>query len=329
MKKILIFIIIIGLVVCGYFIFRNNDKETELTKVTVGEVTHSIFYAPQYVADALGYFEEEGLDVELMLISGADKVTSAVLSGDVEIGFCGSEATIYVYNQGQEDYLVNFAGLTKKDGSFLVSREKIDDFTLEDLKGKHIIGGREGGMPAMTLEYALNSNGIASDETNIDTSIDFASMSGAFIGGIGDFVALFEPNATDLENQGYGYIVASIGELGGEVPYTVYNAKKSYIEKNPEVIEGFTKATQKGLDYVYSHSAEEIAKVITSYFPDNSEEEVADIVQKYIDIDPWYETTYISEESFNHIQDIVSNAGQLDKKAPYDKLVDNTYAKED
>lgn len=329
MKKILIFIIIIGLVVCGYFIFRNNDKETELTKVTVGEVTHSIFYAPQYVADALGYYEEEGLDVELMLISGADKVTSAVLSGDVEIGFCGSEATIYVYNQGQEDYLVNFAGLTKKDGSFLVSREKIDDFTLEDLKGKHIIGGREGGMPAMTLEYALNSNGIASDETNIDTSIDFASMSGAFIGGIGDFVALFEPNATDLENQGYGYIVASIGELGGEVPYTVYNAKKSYIEKNPEVIEGFTKATQKGLDYVHSHSAEEIAKVITSYFPDNSEEEVADIVQKYIDIDPWYETTYISEESFNHIQDIVSNAGQLDKKAPYDKLVDNTYAKED
>ena len=329
MKKILIFIIIIGLVVCGYFIFRNNDKETELTKVTVGEVTHSIFYAPQYVADALGYYAEEGLDVELMLISGADKVTSAVLSGDVEIGFCGSEATIYVYNQGQEDYLVNFAGLTKKDGSFLVSREKIDDFTLEDLKGKHIIGGREGGMPAMTLEYALNSNGIASDETNIDTSIDFASMSGAFIGGIGDFVALFEPNATDLENQGYGYIVASIGELGGEVPYTVYNAKKSYIEKNPEVIEGFTKATQKGLDYVYSHSAEEIAKVITSYFPDNSEEEVADIVQKYIDIDPWYETTYISEESFNHIQDIVSNAGQLDKKAPYDKLVDNTYAKED
>lgn len=329
MKKILIFIIIIGLVVCGYFIFRNNDKETELTKVTVGEVTHSIFYAPQYVADALGYYEEEGLDVELMLISGADKVTSAVLSGDVEIGFCGSEATIYVYNGGQEDYLVNFAGLTKKDGSFLVSREKIDDFTLEDLKGKHIIGGREGGMPAMTLEYALNSNGIASDETNIDTSIDFASMSGAFIGGIGDFVALFEPNATDLENQGYGYIVASIGELGGEVPYTVYNAKKSYIEENPEVIEGFTKATQKGLDYVHSHSAEEIAKVITSYFPDNSEEEVADIVQKYIDIDPWYETTYISEESFNHIQDIVSNAGQLDKKAPYDKLVDNTYAKED
>lgn len=183
-------------------------------------------------------------------------------------------------------------------------------------------------MPAMTLEYALNQGGITSDDTNIDTSIDFASMSGAFIGGTGDFVALFEPTASELEKEGYGYIVASIGELGGEVPYTTYNAKKSYIEENPEVIEGFTKATQKGLDYVHSHSAAEIAELITSYFPDNTEEEVADIVQRYIDIDSWYDTTYISEENFNHIQEIVENAGQLDKKAPYDKLVDNTYAKE-
>ncbi len=180
----------------------------------------------------------------------------------------------------------------------------------------------------MTLEYALNTNGIQSDEVNIDTSVDFASMSGAFIGGVGDFVSLFEPTASDLEKEGYGYIVASIGELGGEVPYTTYNAKKSYIEENPEVIEGFTKATQKGLDYVHSHSAEEIAEVIASYFPDNSEEEVAEIVQKYIDIDSWYDTTYISEDSFDHIQDIVANAGQLDEKAPYDKLVDNTYSKE-
>ena len=180
----------------------------------------------------------------------------------------------------------------------------------------------------MTLEYALNSNNIKSDEVNIDTSIDFASMSGAFIGGIGDFVALFEPNASSLENEGYGYIVASIGELGGEVPYTTYNAKKSYIKENPKVIEGFTKATQKGLDYVHSHSAEEIADVITSYFPDNNKKEVADIVQKYIDIDSWYDTTYISKKNFNHIEDIVANAGELDKKAPFNKLVDNTYAKE-
>ena len=328
MKKILVLIILAGLAIWGFFVIKDDSKEEELTKVTVGEVTHSIFYAPQYVADALGYYEDEGLDVEITLISGADKVTAAVLSGDVEIGFCGSEATIYVYNQGQKDYLVNFAGLTKKDGSFLVSREKIDNFNLEDLKGKHIIGGREGGMPAMTLEYALNSNGVKSSDTNIDTSIDFASMSGAFIGGTGDFVTLFEPSASALEKEGHGYIVASIGQLGGEVPYTAYNAKKSYIEDNPEVIEGFTKATQKGLDYVHSHSAKEIAKLITSYFPDNSESEVADIVQAYIDIDSWYDTTYISESNFKHIEEIIKNAGKLEKNVPYDKLIDNNYEKE-
>lgn len=327
MKKLIIILIIIGLIITGVFIFtKQEEEENGLTQIKVAEVTHSLFYAPQYIAHALGYFEEEGLDVEIILTSGADKVTAAVLSGDVQIGFCGSESTIYVYNGGQEDYLVNFSGLTKKDGSFLVAREYTDNFTLEDLKGKHIIGGREGGMPAMTLEYALNIGGISSDETNIDTSIDFDSMSGAFISGTGDYVSLFEPTASELEKEGYGYIVASIGELGGDVPYTTYNAKKSYIEENPEVIEGFTKAIQKGLDYVHNHSAEEIATYLTDYFPDTSEEEIAQIIQKYKDIDSWYDTTYISEEDFNHIQDIIENAGELDERAPYDKLVDNTYA---
>lgn len=327
MKKLIIFIILIGLIVWGLFLFKDSKKEN-LTKVTVGEVTHSIFYAPQYVADALGYYKDENLDVEITLISGADKVTSAVLSGDVQIGFCGSEATIYVYNQGQKDYLVNFAGLTKRDGSFLVSREKINNFKIEDLKGKHIIGGREGGMPAMTLEYALNNNGIKSKDVNIDTSIDFASMSGAFIGGTGDFVTLFEPSASALEKEGNGYIVASVGKLGGEVPYTAYNAKKSYIKNNPKVIESFTKATQRGLDYVHTHSSKQIAKVITSYFPDNSESEVANIVEAYKNIDSWYDTTYISEKNFKHIEEIIKNAGKLDKNVPYSKLVDNTYSKE-
>ena len=181
-------------------------------------------------------------------------------------------------------------------------------------------------MPAMTLEYALNINGIKSDETNIDTSIDFASMSGAFIGGTGDYVALFEPTASELEKEGYGYIVASIGELGGNVPYTTYNAKKSYIEQNPDVIEGFTKAIQKGLDYVHNHTSEEIAENIKDYFPDTSDEDLITIVQRYKDIDSWYDTTYISEDDFKHIQEIVKNAGQLDENAPYSKLVDNKYA---
>lgn len=326
MKKFIIILLLIGLLITGIWVFTPK-KESKLTKIKLAEVTHSIFYAPQYIAHSLGYFEEEGLDVEIILTSGADKVTAAVLSGDVQIGFCGSESTIYNYNQGNKDYLINFAGLTKKDGSFLVAREKTDNFKLEDLKGKHIIGGRKGGMPAMTLEYALNINGIKSSETNIDTSIDFASMSGAFIGGTGDYVALFEPTASELEKEGYGYIVASIGELGGNVPYTTYNAKKSYIEKNPKIIEGFTKAIQKGLDYVHSHTSKEIAENIKDYFPDTKEKDLIDIVQRYKDIDSWYKTTYIEEEDFKHIQKIVKNAGELDKEAPYKKLVDNTFSK--
>lgn len=321
MKRLIISIIFLILICVIISVSCLFNKKSDLEKVKVAEVTHSIFYAPQYIAHSLGYFEEEGLDVEIILTSGADKVTTAVLSGDVQIGFCGSEATIYVYNNGEKDYLVNFAGLTKKDGSFLVSRENIKDFKISDLKGKHIIAGRKAGMPAMTLEYALNINGVQTEEVNFDTSIDFASTTGAFIGGTGDFVSVFEPTASSLENQGVGYIVASIGELGGTVPYTAYNARKSYIEENEDVIEGFTKAINKGLDYVHNHSAKEIAENIASYFPDTSINDLEKQVQNYIDIDAWFNNTSISEEDFNHIQEIVENAEELDKKAPYDKLV--------
>ena len=327
MKKIIIPIIII-LIIGGLTSILFFKDKSDLKKIKVAEVTHSIFYAPQYVAHALGYFEEEGLDVELLLVPGADKVAASVLSGDVQIGFCGSEATIYIYNQGQEDYLVNFAGLTKRDGSFIVSREKIDNFTLEDLKGKTIIGGRIGGMPEMTLEYTLTEAGIdPKNDLNIDTSIEFAAMSGAFIGGTGDFVSLFEPNALQLEQQGYGYVVASLGELGGVVPYTAYNAKKSYIENNPDVIEAFTKAIQKGLDYVHNHNSKEIADVILDYFPDISKNDLETIIDRYKNIDSWFTTTYITEENFNHIQEIAENASQLDERAPFDKLVNNSYSK--
>ena len=328
MKRLILPLIVLVLIVVGVVLYKGKEKESDLTKVRVAEVTHSVFYAPQYVAHALGYFEEEKLDVEIILTSGADKVTSAVLSGDVEIGFCGSEATIYVYNQGEKDYLVTFAGLTKRDGSFLVSREKIDNFTLEDLKGSYLIGGRKGGMPEMTLEWALSQNGIdPKKELTIDTSIAFAAMSGAFIGGTGDFVTLFEPNALQLEQQGLGYVVASVGELGGIVPYTAYNAKKSYIENNPEVIEGFNKAIQKGLDYVHTHTDEEVAGVILDYFPDTSLNDLTNIVKRYRNIDSWYDTTYISEKDFNHIQEIMQNAGELERFAPYEKLVTNEYSK--
>ncbi len=326
MKKIIIALILLGLIFAGFFVFNDKDKEESLTKIKVGEVTHSVFYAPQYVAHSLGYFKDEGLDVEILLTPGADKVTSAVLSGDVQIGFCGSESTIYIYNGSEKDYLINFAGLTQKDGSFLISRNKESNFKITDLKGKHIIAGREGGMPAMTLEYALNTNGVKSDEVNLDTSIDFASTSGAFIGGTGDYVSLFEPTASELEKKGYGHIVASVGELGGNVPYTSYIARKSYIEKNENIIKSFTNATQKGLDYVHSHTSQEIAKVIKDYFPDTNIKDLKEIVQRYKDIDSWNKTTYISKQDFKHIEEIVKNAGKLDKEAPYSKLVLTKYS---
>lgn len=328
LKKIIIPIVTLILLVIGFILIKFNNEESNLKKVKVAEVTHSVFYAPQYVAHALGYFEEEGMDVEIMLIPGADKVTAAVLSNDVQIGFCGSEATIYVYNQGEKDYLVNFAGLTKRDGSFLVSRKKYDNFSLENLKGKEVIGGRKGGMPEMTFEWALKENGIdPKNDLNIDTSIAFAAMQGAFVGGTGDFVTLFEPNALQVEKQGLGYVVASIGELGGVVPYTAYNARKSYIEENPDIIEGFTNAIQKGLDYVYNHTDLEIAEIILDYFPDTSLNDLEEIVKRYRSIDSWFKTTYIEEENFNHIQKIMESASELDKEAPFSELVNNTYSK--
>ncbi len=319
MKKIIIFFIIIGLVITGFFTF--NKKDAKFKKIKVGEVTHSIFYAPQYVADALGYFKDEGLDVEILLTPGADKVTSAVLSKDVEIGFCGSESTIYVYNGGEKDYLQSFAGLTKKDGSFLVSRNKDKNFNLNKLKGKHIIAGRDGGMPAMTLEYALNKNGIKTNELNFDTSIDFASTSGAFIGGTGDYVSLFEPTASEIEEKGYGYIVESIGKLGGNVPYTSYIARKSYIKDNEKTIKGFTKAIQRGLDYVHTHNNSEIAKIIKDYFPDTDIKKIEQIIKRYKDIDAWNKNTRILKKDFDHIKEIVKNSGKLDKDVPFSKLV--------
>ena len=326
-KKIIIFIIggILVFLLAALVLFdlnKEKKEEKKLTEITLAEVTHSIFYAPQYVAIEQGYFKEVGIDVELILTSGADKVTAAVLSGDADIGFCGSEGTIYVYNGGEKDYLKTFAQLTQKDGSFLVSREKIEDFSLEDLEGKKVLGGRAGGMPEMTLEYALKENGIDPEkDVNVDTSIDFAAMGGAFIGGQGDFVTLFEPNALELEKEGYGYVVASVGELGGVVPYTSYSARISFLEENKELITNFTKAIQKGLDYVHNHSDEEVAKAIINQFPDTSLEDIAKVVKRYRDIDAWPETTNFSEDSFNHLQDIMIDYGAITEKVPYDELM--------
>lgn len=232
----------------------------------------------------------------------------------------------YVYNKGEKDYPVTFAGLTKRDGSFIVSREPIEDFTLEDLNGKYIIGGRRAGMPEMTLEYTLREHGIdPKKDVTIDTSIAFAAMSGAFIGGIGDFVTLFEPNALALEKQGLGYTVAYLGSLGGEVPYTAYNARRSYIEENPDVIEGFSRAINRSLEYVYENDSEIIANHIIDYFPDTSINDLITIVQRYKDGDAWKRDISITEDEWKHIQDIIISAGELDSYAPYNDLIYTKY----
>ena len=325
-NKIIIlgFLIIISIGIILFGITNKNTKENNngLITIKVAEVAHTIFYAPAYAAISKGFFEDENIKIDLILTSGADKVTAAVLSGDVDVGFCGSEATIYVYNSGEEDYLINFARLTKRDGSFLVSRKKIDNFKLEDLKGKTVIGGRKGGMPEMTFEWALKQNGIdPKKDLMIDTSVAFPAMEGAFIGGNADFVTLFEPNATSVEKQGLGYVVGYVGSWGGEVPYTSYNAKKSFIDKNPKVIEGFTKAIDKGLKYVKETDSSTVAKDIYEFFPELSLNDLTAIIERYKTSDAWADSTNINKEDFNHLQEIMISAGELYKKAPYDKLI--------
>ena len=325
-RKIFYFISGIIIFIVGSAVLFNfkNDESKKIKKVRLSEVAHTIFYAPQYVAIEKGYFKEEGIDIELSLANGADKVSAALLSGDSDIGFCGSEATIYVYNGGEKDYLKTFAQLTRKDGSFIVSREKIKNFKLEDLKGKTLIGGRSGGMPEMTFEYVLKQNGIdPRNDVDIDTSVAFPAMSGAFIGGQGDFVTLFEPNATQVERQGYGYVVESVGKLGGVVPYTSYSARKSYINKNKKLITKFNRAIQKGLDFVKNNSDNVVAKTILKQFPDTSLNDLESAVKRYRSIDAWAKTTKFSKKSFDHLQDIMIDYGVINKKVSYSKLIYN------
>ena len=331
MKKIIIpivcIVIIAAIVITVIWVNNKPEEQAELTTIQLNEVTRSVFYAPQYVAIANGFFEEEGLEIEMTTGQGADKVMTAILAGQSDIGLCGPEASIYVYNEGREDYVEVFAQLTKRDGSFLVSKNPTDNFSWNDLKGKTVIPGRKGGVPYMTFEYVLKQNGI-NPETDLvlDDSIQFDLMAGAFAGGNAEYVTLFEPTASMTEEQGKGYVVASVGEASGEVPYTAYCAKKSYIEENSDIIEGFTRAVYRGQQWVKEHSAREIAEVIQDFFPDTTVESLEQSVQSYKDIDAWNENPILKEESFDKLQLIMTEAGELDKKAPYDKIVNNAYA---
>lgn len=302
-------------------------KDDGMKKVKLTEVAHSIFYAPMYVAIEEGYFEEEGIEVELVNGLGADKTMTAVLSGESEIGFMGSEASVYVYNEGAEDYVVNFAQLTQRAGNFLVSREAEPDFKMTDLKGKTVLGGRKGGMPQMVFEYILKKYGMDPEtDLTIVKNIDFGMTAQAFSGGSGDYTVEFEPSATALEKEGAGYVVSSLGVESGYVPYTAFSAKKSYIEKNPEIIEGFVSALQKGMDYVNTHTPEEIAEIICPQFAETDMDTLVTIITRYYDQDSWKKDLVFSEDAFTLLLDILESAGELEKRPPYEDLVDNTYS---
>lgn len=303
-----------------------STTKTELTKVKLCEVTHSIFYAPQYVALNQGFFKEEGLDIELTNGLGADKVMTAVLTGQADIGLAGPEASVYVYNEGKEDYGVVFAQLTNGDGTFLMGRQPDADFQWTDLRGKTIIGGRKGGMPAIILEYVLEKNGMTvGKDVFIDTTMQFAAMPGAFLGGLGDYVIIFEPTASTMAKEGKAHIVASLGKESGEVPYTAYFARKSILEKDPQMVQKFTRAIYRGQQWVDTHSPEEIAKAVKPSFPDESEEILASAIRNYKGQNSWKKNPLLLEKDFYLLQQIIKDAGELNKIAPYDKVVSTQF----
>ncbi len=314
--------LLMSLTGCG-----SDKAQSGMAKVTLNEVAHSIFYAPMYVAIEEGYFASEGIDLTLVTGFGADKTMTAVLTGEADIGFMGSESTIYTYAEGAEDYVVNFAQLTQRAGNFLVSRKPVENFSWDMLKGQTVLGGRAGGMPQMVFEYILKKHDIdPKTDVQIDQSIDFGATAAAFSGGDAAYTVEFEPHATALEEKGDGYVVASLGEDSGYVPYTAFSARKSYIEKNPQIIQAFTNALQKGMDYVQSHTPQEIAQVIAPQFAETDKKTLATIVTRYYEQDTWKENLVFEEEAFTLLQNILEEAGELKERVPYDKLVNTGFA---
>lgn len=336
MKKYIIIIAVIAIAVVAavaIIVSRNSGTpepvEEKIQKVRLNEVTRSVFYAPQYAAISQGMFEKNGIEIELSTGGGADKVMTAVLAGQSDIGFAGPEASIYVYNEGKEDHTQVIAQLTQTDGAFLISREENKDFKWTDLKGKTIIPGRKGGVPYMTLSYVIRKNGMNPDtDMVLDDSIQFDLMAGAFSGGNADYVTLFEPTASMTEQAGKGYIVASVGEEAGKVAYTAYFAKKSYLKENDELVQKFVNAVYEGQKWVESHTDREVAEAIVSFFPDTEIDLLETVVKRYRSIDAWKTNPKLEEKDFELLQTIIEEAGELDTKVPYAEVVNNKYAQE-
>lgn len=315
---------------CG----KVNNKRTESTNlktIRLNEVVRSVFYAPMYVAINEGFFEEEGLAIDLSTGQGADKTMQQLLSGNVDIGFSGPEQVVYIYNQGREDYPVVFGQLTQRDGSFLVGREEEENFDWSSLKGKEIIGGRPGGIPEMALEYVLKQNGLnPENDVKMVTNVDFTATAGAFKSGIGDYVALFEPTATMLEKDGAGNIVSSIGNEAGNISYTCFYTTKSYMDENPEIIQKFTNAIYKGQQWVQQHTSEEVADSIISFFPGTDKEVIVKVIDNYKNIEAYSETPEVSEDGLNKLMDIIQGYDEslITERPDFNIIVNNSFAKQ-
>ncbi len=321
LKYLLVLLFLIPLAACS-----NKNK------ITIAEVTHSIFYAPQYVAIEKGFFAEEGLEVDIITTPGADKTMAALLSKEAHIGLMGPEASMYVYLNGQEDYAINFAQLTQRDGSFLLSKDPVQNFEWSQLKGKTIIGGRLGGMPEMVLEYVLKQNKLSVDvddttkDVCVRTDVAFDVLAGAFSSGQGDYVALFEPTATQVINNGKGHMVLSLGKEAGPIPYTCYSTLKSYMKDNGGTIEKFTRAIYKALEWVNKADSSEIAKLLQPYFSSNTSAEITTVVERYKSIEAWPTDLSLKKENYEKLMDIAELAGQLKSRPKYETLVTTEYS---
>jgi NitT/TauT family transport system substrate-binding protein len=321
MMSLFLFLLIIPLAAC------NKQTKEEIKTVRVAEVTRSIFYAPQYVALSKGFFKDEGLKVELTTTWGGDKTMTTLLSGGADIALVGSETSIYVYSQGTNDPVINFAQLTQTDGTFLVSRNKIENFTWDQLKGSTFLGQRKGGMPQMVGEFVLKKHGIdPHKDLKLIQNVDFANIANAFASGTGDFVQLFEPTASIFEQEGKGYIVASFGTESGHVPYTTFMAKQSFTKNNKDTIEKFTRALYKAQQWVETHSAAEVAKAIQPYFKDTDIQIIEKVVDRYKSQGTYATNPILDKEEWNNLQNIMDEAGELPKRIDHETLVDNSFA---
>ena len=323
MKKIALFMMTI---ILGFSFLAGGCKKDD-NVIRVNEVTHSIFYAPLYVAINNGYFEEEGLEIELTNGGGADKSMAALTSGSADIGLMGPEAAIYVVQQGKKDKPVVFAQLTRCDGSFIIGRNDITNFQLEDMEGSEVLAGRKGGVPYMTLAYVLKQHGLI-DGKNITlrTDVQFDSMTAAFVGNVGDYVTAFEPSATQMEVNGQGFVLGSVGQFSGDIPYTAFMANESFIDDNTDKIESFIKAIIKGYNFVMESEVNAIVNALRPSFSGTSDASLIAGINAYKSINAWASSPVMNEQAYNNLITIMLDAGELDSIVAFKDVVNNTYA---